>query len=253
MFTLTVITINYNNNRGLRKTMESVRSQTYKGFEYIIVDGGSTDGSVDYINENLDIVAFWLSERDKGIYHAMNKGIRQSGGEYLLFLNSGDVFANESVLKEILPLLKADIVYGDLVTVSKNEKRKNHKSFTNANVENLMVSTIWHPCSFICKNLFNAHGLYNEEFKLAGDYEFFIRVIIKYDASTYYCGKVIAEFDIEGVSNKAENVKLMDRERELSWELNFSDPIIEMFKTKVQLLRSGEYKLGKIIAKFLPG
>lgn len=253
MQTLTIITINYNNCEGLRKTMQSVKSQNFKGYEYIVVDGGSTDGSINVIKENLDIVAFWLSERDNGIYHAMNKGIRKANGEYLLFLNSGDTLATDSILKEMLQLLKSDIVYGNLITTNKDRKKQTHISFSEANVENLMISTIWHPCAFIRKKLFLEFGFYNEGFKLAADYEFFIRAIIKHDASAHYCDKAIAEFDTGGVSNNPENAKLMEVERELSWKLNFSDAIIEMFEKKVQLIRSSEYRLGKKITKFFPG
>ena len=87
---LSIITINYNNREGLRKTIESVVNQTYRNFEYIIIDGGSTDGSVEVVKEYADRISYWVSEPDNGIYNAMNKGVLAANGKYIQFLNSGD-------------------------------------------------------------------------------------------------------------------------------------------------------------------
>ena len=102
MKTISIITVNYNNCQGLERTVNSVARQTYTDVEYIVVDGGSTDKSVDIIKQNENIISFWVSEKDNGIYNAMNKGVSFSHGEYLLFLNSGDYFAD----KEVLELLR---------------------------------------------------------------------------------------------------------------------------------------------------
>ena len=106
---LSVITINFNNRDGLRKTIESVVKQTYKDFEYIIIDGGSTDGSVDVIKEYADKIDYWVSEPDKGIYNAMNKGIDVAKGEYCIFMNSGDVFFSNDVYNEVYEDLRGGI------------------------------------------------------------------------------------------------------------------------------------------------
>ena len=113
---LSIITINYNNSIGLRKTIESVVSQTDNTFEYIIVDGGSSDGSVDIIKQYADKISQWVSERDGGIYNAMNKGVRMAHGEYIMFLNSGDILYDNNVIGHVLPKLKADICVGNLVS-----------------------------------------------------------------------------------------------------------------------------------------
>ena len=96
-----IITINYNNADGLRRTIESVVSQTYADYEYLIIDGGSTDGSVNAIKEYEDKISYWVSEKDGGIYNAMNKGVKVAHGEYLIFMNSGDVFYNDRVIERI--------------------------------------------------------------------------------------------------------------------------------------------------------
>ena len=100
---LSIITINYNNLAGLQKTMESVFSQTCKDFEYIVIDGASTDGSAEYIRAHADQLTYWVSEKDTGIYNAMNKGVRAAKGEYLLMLNSGDFLVDDRVIERILP------------------------------------------------------------------------------------------------------------------------------------------------------
>ena len=105
-----IITINYNNADGLRRTIESVVSQTFDDYEYVIIDGGSTDGSVDVIKEYENKISYWVSEKDGGIYNAMNKGVKASNGEYLIFMNSGDVFYRDKVLEDIMPYLLTVII-----------------------------------------------------------------------------------------------------------------------------------------------
>lgn len=106
-----IITINYNNAEGLRKTMASLFNQTYADYEFIVIDGGSNDGSVNFIQEREDRISFWCSEPDKGIYNAMNKGVFHARGEYLIFMNSGDIFHNQDALSKVAALqLTSDIV-----------------------------------------------------------------------------------------------------------------------------------------------
>ena len=111
---ISIITINYNNASGLEKTIRSVVEQTYNEYEYIIIDGASLDKSKEVIQEYQRYIDFWCSEKDSGIYNAMNKGIQKASGEYLLFLNSGDVLHNSAVLAAIHGFLSVqDILYGD--------------------------------------------------------------------------------------------------------------------------------------------
>ena len=108
-----IITINYNNVEGLRNTIKSVVNQTYTDYEFIIIDGGSTDGSVEVIKEYANIITYWVSEPDKGIYNAMNKGIEVANGEYLNFMNSGDCFYNNDVLQKVADYhLEKDMIVG---------------------------------------------------------------------------------------------------------------------------------------------
>ena len=111
---LSIITVNHNDLAGLRKTRDSILSQTFQDFEWIVVDGDSTDGGKDFIQEHQEEMAWWCSEQDNGIYNAMNKGIEHAQGEYLLFLNSGDTLSAPDTLKEVFRTEPdADVVYGD--------------------------------------------------------------------------------------------------------------------------------------------
>ena len=113
---LSIITINYNNGDGLQRTIESVIKQNFKSYEYIVIDGGSTDKSIDVIKRNKNHINYWISEPDTGIYNAMNKGIRKATGEYLIMINSGDVLVNEDVLDTVFKKNNnSDIIYGDVL------------------------------------------------------------------------------------------------------------------------------------------
>ena len=122
---ISVITINYNDKLGLEKTIKSVTNQTLRNFEYIIIDGGSNDGGGEVIEQYKDKIDYWISEPDKGIYNAMNKGIRNATGDFVIFLNSGDIFHDNQVLFKIDSLIcnDFDIYYGDIIVKKTNSQR----------------------------------------------------------------------------------------------------------------------------------
>lgn len=160
---LSVITINYNNAEGLAKTMDSVFRQRFSDFEYIVIDGGSTDGSKDLIVNNQDKIAYWCSEKDSGIYNAMNKGIREASGEYLLFLNSGDFLHDFAVLEDIHPFLSGeDIVYGDLLFVHGDGKEDLFVYPDVLSFEYFLERSLGHPAAFIKRALFGGVPLYGD-------------------------------------------------------------------------------------------
>jgi glycosyltransferase involved in cell wall biosynthesis len=234
---ISVITINYNNANGLQKTIDSVISQSFGDFEFIIIDGKSSDASVDLIKK-CSRVNYWESEKDEGIYHAQNKGINKATGDYLLFLNSGDLLANNETLQKIaLNLGSADIVYGDLITVNSSGVKKIETSPDKLDVYHFMISTLWHPCSFIKASLFRQYGNYHQELRITGDYEFFLRVILKNKASYRHISLPIAIFDMTGVSNNPENRKLQSEERKKSWLMNFSPFQVKLFESYTKILR----------------
>lgn len=197
---LSIITINYNNCDGLKKTIDSVVSQTLKVFEWIVVDGGSTDGSKELIERYSSHFAYWVSEPDKGIYNAMNKGIKVAKGEYLLFLNSGDWLCNESIIQDFVDRsFMSDIVDGDINFVFENiTKRANAPD--SVDFDFFYHNTLWHPTAFIRKSLFDQYGLYDEHFRIISDWEFFLRTIVINGASYEHFNQVVSYFPVNGIS-----------------------------------------------------
>lgn len=215
---LSIITINYNNCEGLRKTIQSVVSQTYHDFEYLVIDGGSTDGSTHIIKEFEDRITWSISKKDNGIYDAQNKGIQKATGEFCLFLNSGDYLLNEKVLSDVSKHFinnPADILYGDIVLRDGKGKFNFLKKPHKITLDFLFNSWLPHPCTFIKRTVFQATGLYDTSFKIAADYDFFINAIHKQKVSVKKMDLFVSVFDENGISNseKLKAAKLEERRR----------------------------------------
>ena len=212
---LSIITINYNNKARLEATIKSVQSQSFKDFEHIIIDGNSTDGSKEVIENYKATFSYWVSEPDNGVYHAMNKGIAEAKGEYLQFLNSGDVLEDTRVLADVMNEMddKLDLYYGDLLFVgegtSKGQTYPDQLDFSY-----FKNRSLGHPAAFIKKELFNRVFYYNENLKIASDWEFFICAVCKHNVSYRHINKVIAKFDTGGISSKESYQKLIKKEQE---------------------------------------
>lgn len=201
---LSIITINYNDKAGLKKTIESVITQTFTDYEYIIIDGGSTDGSVEIIKQYQDKITYWVSEPDNGVYNAMNKGIVKAKGEYLQFLNSGDWLVNNEVLANIFKNLPdCDMVYGNAVILD-GEKYRVAKTIqgTHFKLSDFFTSTINHQSSFINKRLFNKYGLYDERYKIVSDWKFYVQAFGLNFANVIYKNIPVSHFDTNGISHK---------------------------------------------------
>lgn len=226
---LSIITINYNNAEGLRKTLVSVASQTYRDIEHIIIDGASTDGSVDVIREyentikqqrcvTIDkstIQVKWLSEPDNGIYDAMSKGVKKASGDYIWILNSGDcVAAADTVgcMMEVIshhtpsiPLLLGNIVkfYPDGRKV--NEKRSNTNSTVPIPLDTSMLTfyrgTVPQDAAFVRRDLFEKYGLFDPELKIVSDWKLYLNMIALGDIIPMYVNIDVVHFDMSGVSN----------------------------------------------------
>lgn len=203
-----VITINYNNRDGLRRTIESVICQTCRDFEYIIIDGGSTDGSTDVIKERSAYIDYWVSEPDKGIFNAMNKGIIQSRGEYLIFMNSGDSLYAPDVLSNVEPHLGKDILQGSSYH---NTKKCYYYCSPNADtMRNLYESGLNHQACFIRRELFNG-SLYDENYRIASDWLFFIRKLIFENCSFANIPVMVSFLEGDGVSETATEQNELER------------------------------------------
>lgn len=208
MMVLSIITINYNNREGLAKTIRSVANQTYRDFEYIVIDGASTDGSVDVIKENDDNIDYWVSEKDSGIYHAMNKGTKVAHGNYCLFLNSGDQLIDNHVIEHILShQFSADIVSGRV----KHPDGKIIKPPRHVTMKTFIVRSMPHQSTLIKRELL-LDNPYDERLRIGGDWRFFVQVLIYKNASYESIPDVISLFDTSGLSNTESERRSFEKE-----------------------------------------
>ena len=242
-----VITINYNNREGLRSTIESVVGQTFKDFQFIIIDGGSKDRSVDVIKEYEESITYWVSERDRGIYQAMNKGIAQAKGDYCIFMNSGDCFYNHDVLRNIYDKLSSDIVIGK-VAVDDNGNTISPPPDGDLTFYHLYSGAIPHQGSFIKTELLRKYP-YDENLKISSDWKFFVQTMI----------------DMEGLSSA--NPEMMRREKEKVLSEMFPPRLLADYQRMKQcecsvlsiapeLRRYGRvdrllYRIGRFLIKFV--
>lgn len=218
-----IITINYNHAEGLRRTIESVVNQTCKDYEYIIIDGGSTDGSVDIIKEYSDKIDFWVSEPDKGIYNAMNKGIDHAHGEYLNFMNSGDCFYAPTVLEEVMPLLMADIVSG-IDNVESENRQRCPISEEKLSMMTMFYNTVPHQSTFIKREV-NEKFRYDESIKISSDWEFFVESIIMHNCSYRDIAVTVCEFEPGGLGSLDDSVEY--------WEKEHRDVLMKMLPKRI--------------------
>jgi glycosyltransferase involved in cell wall biosynthesis len=235
---LSIITVNLNNREGLRKTIESVLSQTAAFFEFIIIDGCSSDGSVDLIIEHRDKIAFWISEHDNGIYQAMNKGIRAAKGEYLLFLNSGDFLVNNEIIEEVFKSgNKEDLIYG-----KSNISKEGKVIYTTPHPDMLTLGfffkqTISHQAAFIRKNLFERYGYYREDYRIHSDLDFWIRAVILNNCSTGKLNLIVTDYNLGGISGSKEYEIMGKTERERILSENIPAAILADYKkTEVETI-----------------
>ena len=311
---LSIITINYNNAEGLRKTLASVATQTYRDFEHIIVDGGSSDGSVEIIEayasdmarmasgsvlmgSNGDFVAVdsqdstlangvqphevtqpaastqpsikWISEKDKGIYNAMNKGIemalgkrvvnsfnrselvedknkgiKMASGEYLLFLNSGDYLVDENVVKNVMnENLQEDIVYGKQMT-EKDGTLMPMKFYSPEEMSfcAFLKSTLPHQCTFIRSTLFEKIGMYNEQNKIVSDWEWNLQALFRWNVSLREIDVPISVYDTKGISSNQKMHELQQQERLAAAMRHFPRMMMDVDAWK-RFQQSKSYKL----------
>ncbi|SFF15561.1 glycosyltransferase family 2 protein [Flavobacterium xueshanense] len=210
---LSIITINYNNLLGLQKTVESVTCQIWQEFEYIVIDGGSTDGSATYLESQTDKITHWVSEPDKGIYNAMNKGIAKASGEYLLFLNSGDHFINSLSLQKVQKhLINDGVIYFNIDVID------NGSSYVLENPTVMSFSYLHnnlpcHQCTFIHQSVFKRVGYYDESLKIVADWKLLIQAILKHNVAYRKVDAVFSTFYKDGISSLPENQSIIEAER----------------------------------------
>ena len=220
---LSIITINRNNAAGLEKTMHSVANQTFKGFEYIIIDGASTDDSVEVIKKHETAFAHlkWVSEPDSGIYNAMNKGLRMASGDYIQILNSGDCLVSDDVTKRMLEALEKagnpSILYGNMVKCFPNGRRMVDKCFAGQEITMLgmYTGTLNHDPAYIRRDLFEKYGYYDENLKIVSDWKWYLQAIILGGEKPYYVDMDVTLFDMTGISETNKELDKVERKQVL--------------------------------------
>ena len=219
---VSVITINFNNRDGLQRTLDSVLEQTTTDFEYILIDGGSTDGSRELIEAYADRLSHWVSEPDKGIYNAMNKGIRAARGEYCIFMNSGDSFYASDVLERTIPLLKGgDFYIGDQID---DTGKRYVQSPDRINVYLLVAAFYPHQASFIRTQILKARP-YQEEYKIIADWEQMVYELLLNHRSYQHLNYTVALFDTTGISSQKDNQNAINMDKAAIINKLFSEPL----------------------------
>lgn len=234
---LSIITINYNNKDGLQKTIASVISQTYKDFEWIIIDGGSTDGSKELIEKYTQYITYWVSEQDNGIYNAMNKGIKVAKGRYLQFLNSGDRLFSCTTLDKVFKLkLNGDIIYGDAIFIKNDINQRLVKYNIPISLSYfLSINTINHQASFIKRELFR-NTLYNENLSIVSDWEFWINNAIN-GKRFQYIEEIIVYFDLNGLTSETTNQQKLENQQvinNISWAIRKDIDELFLLRNKME-------------------
>lgn len=204
---LSIITVNFNDAEGLERTIKSVISQTFHDYEFIIIDGGSIDGSVSVINQYEKYIDYWVSEPDGGIYSGMNKGLRRAKGDYLNFMNGGDCYHSSDVLEKIFALgSDADIITG---THAENGLRNVGEG--GVTMLDLYKWAIDHQASFIRRDVAKRHP-YDEKYRIVSDWKFFIEALIFENCSFYYTDTIVVDVDMKGISNTNISLDMQERE-----------------------------------------
>ncbi len=212
---ISIITVCYNEEKNIEKTCKSVANQAYNNFEWIIIDGKSTDNTLNIIKKYKKEISTLITEKDKGVYDAMNKGISKAKGKFILFLNGGDSVVDNNVLENASNLIKEDeekndIYYGDAIydngeIVSLSHSKLNKKFFK--------TKTISHQSTFIKKSLFSKYGKYNLKYKIVADFDFWVKTIVVNKVKTKYLPIVVSVFDLKGISTNYKFAKKQITER----------------------------------------
>lgn len=263
---LTIITVNYNNREGMRKTRDSVLRQTFRDFEWLIIDGGSTDGVEELLFPDPENrITRFISEPDNGIYDAMNKGIALSRGEYLYFLNSGDSLYAPDTLQQVFSRpTDADCLYGAARFVSESS-RKIRSYPKQLDMYFFYTSNLCHQAAFIRRELFDRYGAYDLSYTMVADWVFFFTALVLNQSSSRLLPLVVADYDTEGVSSLKKEQVHEERSRFLNAHLSHEMKLLnELYtfrkdvlyevteKMKTRRFVYGAYiRLGRLIAHFI--
>ena len=227
---LSIITINLNDETGLRKTIDSVINQTFTDYEFIIIDGLSKDGSVDIIKQHQEKIVYWISEKDSGIYNAMNKGIRVAKGEYLYFLNSGDIMPSSDVLDKVFfgdP--HESFICGNFF-MEEAGKLEENKSYKNRDwtfsLYDLFSGFLCHQAFFIHQSNFKLYGLYDESLRIVSDWKLFFEAIGINHTTVLFRDVDVVIYNMEGLSSQIGGDVIYNEKKKVAQEL-LSETVVQ--------------------------
>lgn len=273
---ISIVTINYNNVEGLRKTLDSVAAQTYRDIEHIIVDAASSDGSVEVIKEYADTskhTVIWSSEKDKGIYDGMDKGIKKATGDYVQILNSGDILATPDVTERMVAALSDEIgiLYGSMIRDFGNGKlskdvclgdrvaKNQHAQEVEWTMDDFIKGTVNHDPTYIRRSLYEKYGLYDENLKICSDWKWFVKAVVFGGEKLYYVPIDVTIFDTTGISETNLELREQERHAELEKMLpaailkdydNYHFPISQYKRLKKYHLWPIVYFMERVLFKF---
>jgi len=213
---ISIITVNLNNAEALERTIQSVIRQTYNNYEYLIMDGASQDKSPDIIKKYADHIDYWESEKDTGIYNAMNKAIRKATGDYCYFLNAGDCLASADTLSNVFEVegYDAPFICGHQINDFGDRQEKSPAKNRTLTVFDFYSGTIKHQATFIRRDLFYKYGLYDESLKIIADWKFFLKTIGFHNEQPVYVDTDIVIFAWDGISTHPRTAELHKTERQ---------------------------------------
>ena len=211
---VSIITVVFNNEEYIRDAIESVLSQDYSRIEHIVIDGGSTDGTIDIINEYSDNISVFLSETDEGIFDALNKGIVRSHGEIIGILHSDDLFRDEHVVSDVIQKLRdtdSELCFSDLVIVDEVSGKVMRYVMTHYFRRWMLRIGFFppHPTIFLKRSIFDEFGLYSKNYKIAGDFDFLIRVFYGRKINWAYLNRITVKMRSGGISNSGLSNKIL--------------------------------------------
>jgi len=267
---ISIITVSYNSSATIRDTIESVLSQTYPDFEYILVDGKSTDDTLAIIQSYQHPNIRWVSEPDKGIYDAMNKGLKLATGDVVGILNSDDFYMHPEVLSKVAQTFEAeqvDSVYSDLAYVDEKDTNKMIRYWKSGRYKEGSFLTGWmppHPTFFVRRQVYEQYNPFDVRLKSAADYELMLRFIHKFKISVAYIPEILVKMRTGGKSNASLKNRLRaNREDRLAWEYNKLTPKLytlllkPLRKLEQFIVVSPEFKmlkqLGRLFTRSSPG
>jgi glycosyltransferase involved in cell wall biosynthesis len=227
---VSIITVAYNSEQTIEDTIKSVLSQDFSEIEYIIIDGGSTDGTIEIVNRYKNEITKIVSEPDKGIYDGMNKGVALATGDIVGILNSDDFYSNDTVISNVVAQFTdgIDAVYADLVYVDQVQTSKIIRKWISGEYVHGAFKKGWmppHPTLFVKNEIYKKYGSYSLELKSAADYEFMLRVIHKHKIKLNYLPEIIVQMRAGGVSNASfKNRIKANKEDRLAWKMNGLKP-----------------------------